>query len=238
MRVLGLVGVFQSREEATYVLTELRPTLDAEADKAGYVLLGTAGVGSVVLFSRNPITSMEELRKTKLWRWEGEEVELVHGEAMGLSAVPSSLEDAAKAYKEGRVDGFYAVPMAALAFQWFAQTRYVTDLRTGYLQGCFIISHAAFDALPPEYRAVLRSADSKLILRFDAVSDQQEGALLGGVFEKQGLEVIPVNAKFRAEFFEAARDARERLGEKLVPKALLTKVLEILADYRAEHAAK
>ncbi len=41
--------------------------------------------------------------------------------------------------------------------------------------------------------------------------------------------------QFRAEFFDAARSMRERMGDKLVPLALLQRVLGMLADYRAEH---
>jgi hypothetical protein len=46
---------------------------------------------------------------------------------------------------------------------------------------------------------------------------------------------VPVTPAFRAEFFEAARVAREKLGDQLVPRALLQKVMSMLADYRAEH---
>ena len=56
-----------------------------------------------------------------------------------------------------------------------------------------------------------------------------------GVFEKQGLKHVPVSDTFRAEYFAAARAARERLGDKLVPRALMEHVLALLADYRAEH---
>ncbi len=235
MRVLGLVGVFQSRDEATHVITALGPTLEKEAAQAGFVLLGTAGVGSVVIFSRDPITSMEQLRSRKLWRWEGEEVEFMHTREMGLGAVQSSLEDAARAYQSKRVDGFYAVPMAALAFQWSSQVRYVTDLKTGFLQGCMMVKRSSMDALPMKYRDLLRSLTSRLTIRFDEVGKQDEDKLLGGVFERRGLKPVPVSAKFRAEFFDASRQARERLSDRLVPKELLTRALELLADFRAEH---
>jgi len=46
---------------------------------------------------------------------------------------------------------------------------------------------------------------------------------------------VSVNATFRAEFFAAAKAARDRLGERLVPPALLEKVLRLLVDYRVEH---
>jgi hypothetical protein len=96
----------------------------------------------------------------------------------------------------------------------------------------------AVDALPQQHRDALRMATARLAVRFDAVSRRQDDALLGGVFAKQGLKVTPVSAKFRAEFFEAARVARDRAGEKIVPRELLARVLQLLADYRAEHGSR
>jgi TRAP-type C4-dicarboxylate transport system substrate-binding protein len=235
MRALGLIGVFQSREEAAAVTAELKPTLEAEAARSGFTLLGTAGIGSIMIFSRNPLTSMAELRKTKLWRWEGETVQLAMGKAMGLDMVSTRLEDGGKTYDQGAVDGFFAVPMAALAFQWFAQTRYITDLRTGYLMGCFVVSSRAFDALPGDAQAALREAGAKLVVRVEDTGRREDDALMNGIFQKQGLKKVAVSERFRAEFFDAARVAREKLGDKLVPKDALGRVLEALTDYRSEH---
>ncbi len=238
MRVLALIGLFQSRDEATYVVDELRPTLEKEAEQNGYMLLATAGLGPILIFTREPIDSMSQLKKTHLWRWEGEEVGVQLGKEMGLQAVPGSLEAAARSYEDGKVDGFFAVPAASLAFQWFAQARYLIDLRTGYLMGCGLMSTRAVDKLPQQHRDALRMASARLSVRFDDVSRRQDDALLGGVFAKQGLKVTPVSAKFRAEFFDAARAARDRAGDKVVPKDLLARVLQLLVDYRAEHGGK
>lgn len=235
MRALGLIGVFQSREEAAAVTAELKPTLEAEAAKSGFTLLGTAGIGSILVFSRNPVTSMAELRKTRLWRWEGETVQLAMGKAMGLQMVSTRLEDGGKTYDKGDVDGFFAVPMAALAFQWFAQTRYITDLRTGYLMGCFVVSTRSFDALPADAQAALREAGAKLVVRVEDTGRREDDALMNGIFQKQGLKRVPVSERFRAEFFDAARVAREKLGDQLVPREALARVLEALTDYRSEH---
>jgi TRAP-type C4-dicarboxylate transport system substrate-binding protein len=238
MHVLALIGLFQSRDEATYVIDELRPSLEEEAKKSGFVLMGTAGLGPIMVFSRQPVTSMSELKKTRLWRWEGEEVEVQLGKDMGLHAQAGTLEESSKVYDGGKVDGFFAVPAAALAFQWFAQARYLLDLRTSYLMGCALMTTRAVDALPQQHRDALRMATARLAVRFDDVSRRQDDALLGGVFAKQGLKVTPVSAKFRAEFFEAARVARDRVDDKIVPRALLAHVLQLLADYRSEHGSR
>jgi TRAP-type C4-dicarboxylate transport system substrate-binding protein len=73
-RIQGLPGVFQSREEVAYVTERLRPTLYAEADRNGFAMLVTTGLGPQIIFSRKPIRSFAELKKVKLWRWSVDEV--------------------------------------------------------------------------------------------------------------------------------------------------------------------
>ena len=60
--------------------------------------------------------------------------------------------------REERVDGFIAIPTAALAYQWSAQARYFTPLRVGFLPGCMVMANAALDALPIEQQQALRHA--------------------------------------------------------------------------------
>jgi TRAP-type transport system periplasmic protein len=234
-RAISLIGVFQTREEANHVIYEMRPDLEKEAARAGFTLIGTASLGTIIVFSRTPITTMAELRKTKLWRWEGEVAHIKMGKAMGLSAVPGKLEAAGKLYDSGSVDGFFAIPVAALAFQWFAQARYITEIPTGYLFGCFLVSNSWLDKLPPEYRAAVGEAGARMAVRIDDSGFRQDSALMGKIFTNQGLKKVPVSERFRAEFFEAARSSREKVGGELVPPSTLDRVLRLLADYRSEH---
>jgi hypothetical protein len=47
--------------------------------------------------------------------------------------------------------------------------------------------------------------------------------------------MVPLSPALRAQYFESARAARERLGDKLLTRALLDEVMRLLADYRAEN---
>ena len=236
MRIQGLPGVFQSREEAAYVIERMRGTLEEETRRAGFELLIATGLGPEVVFSRTPVRSMAELRKARLWRWAADEVGIAMAHEMGLSVVPTDLEAAAKAYDDGRSDGFIAIPTAALAFQWSTQARYITDLRPGYLTGCVVVAHRAIDRLAAEEQKLFRSSFAKYDALFQEVGRRQDEALLGGLFQKQGLKPIPPSEGFRSEFFETARGARERAATRFVSRATLDRVLKMLADYRAEHA--
>jgi TRAP-type C4-dicarboxylate transport system substrate-binding protein len=236
MKIQGLSGVFQSREEAAYVMERLRPTLEQETRRAGFELLIVTGLGPDVVFSRTPVHSMAQLRKLKLWRWSADEVGIAMSHEMGLSVVPTDLDAAGKAYDSHRIDGFIAIPTAALAFQWSAQARYITDLRPGYLTGCVAVAHRALDRLTAEQQKTVRVLFAKYDALFQEMGRRQDDALLGGLFQKQGLEPVPPNEGFRSEFFEAARAARERAAMRFVSRATLDRVLKLLADYRAEHA--
>ncbi len=236
MKIQGLAGVFQSREEASYVMDRLRPTLEEETRRAGFELLITSGLGPEVLFSRTPVRTMAELRKMRMWRWSADEPGIAMSHEMGLTVVPMDLDVAGKAYDERNIDGFIAIPTAALAFQWSARARYITDLRPGYLTGCVAVAHRALDRMTAEQQKTFRTLFAKYDVLFQEMGRRQDEALLGGLFQKQGLKPIPPSEGFRSEFFEAARSARERAATRFVPRATLDRVLKWLADYRAEHA--
>ena len=234
MRILRIPGLVQDRKQATYLIGRLRPTADAQFRKAGYVNLAYTLLGPSVLFTRQPIRTWDELKRLSLWRWDLDEVSNAMLRGAGLQIVALPLERAGSAYDDKRIDGFSALPAAALAFQWSAQARYFTELPMDYLVGCVVVATRAFDALPLDERQALVGAMGKLALRAQDLEERMSEALFGSLFEKQGMRHAPPSKLLWAEFFENARDARMRLADKLVDRALLTRVLGWLGDYHAE----
>jgi TRAP-type C4-dicarboxylate transport system substrate-binding protein len=234
MRVLRLPGLFQNRDEARDVMSKLQPQVEAEARQAGFVMIGSAGLGSDIFFTRTPVHSLGELRQVKLWRWDVDGGAVMMSREMGLKVVPTPLYQARESYVRGLVDGFVAAPSAALAFQWSAEAHYVLDLVSAYLYGCLLMSERTYQKLTPAEQAALRAGTARTLVGIEELGRKQDAQLLGGLFQKQGLRVVAVSPTFRAEYFAAAKAARDRLGEKLVPPALLEKVLRLLADHRVE----
>ncbi|HEX5059720.1 MAG TPA: TRAP transporter substrate-binding protein DctP, partial [Kofleriaceae bacterium] len=106
MRVLDVIGLFQNQEEAQHVLNQLRPTLTKEAHDNGYALLATGSLGPIIMFSREPITSMADLQKSRLWTWDLNTVFIKEGTEMKIPIVGTGLTQAQKAFDEKRTDGF------------------------------------------------------------------------------------------------------------------------------------
>ncbi|MDB4964638.1 MAG: TRAP-type C4-dicarboxylate transport system, substrate-binding protein [Myxococcales bacterium] len=235
MRVFNVPGIIQGRDEANFLSQKMQHDYATEAQRNGFALLFTSGLGPTLLFTRTPVKTMDELRQIKVWRWNLDEWGVLATREMGLPVYAAALVDATRLYEEGQIGGFTTVPSAALAFQWSTQARYITELPVGYVQGCMLLSNRAWDRLSVHHRDAVMSAAAKCSHRFEEVGRHEEEQLLGGLFERQGLKKVALSTALRAQYFEAARAARERLGDKLLPRALLDQVMRLLADYRAEH---
>jgi TRAP-type C4-dicarboxylate transport system substrate-binding protein len=238
LRAIAIPGLFQTREEGVAVSARLAPVMEEEAHGEGFALLGVTTLGQDVLFTKAPVRSLAELRKQRLWRWDGDLAGIETARAMGLTIVPTPLHEAARAFEAGRLDGFMAIPTAALAFQWSARTRYLTSLRVGHLNGCIVVADRAFDRLPVEHQQAMRAAVTKLAGRLDEISRREDGELVGGLFERQGLTAMAPSAAFRGDFFAAAGKARAALGEAVVPRAVIDRVLKALSEVRAARGGK
>jgi TRAP-type C4-dicarboxylate transport system substrate-binding protein len=181
------------------------------------------------------VHNLAELRRLKLWRWDLEPEGVEVARALGLQVVPLPLAEAGRAFEDGRIDGFIALPLAALAFGWTVQAHYLTYLRISYLPGGVVVSARALQALPPPYRDIVRAEGAALLARVDEAGRLADKQLLGGLLQKQGMTVVPVSDSFRSEFFAAAKAARDQLQMKMLPRQLLDRVLKQLAEYRALH---
>jgi TRAP-type C4-dicarboxylate transport system substrate-binding protein len=237
LAVLRVVGLFRSREEVAFVLGKLGPTLEQEFVKSGFHSLANSVFGSEVLFSQKPVRSMADFRALRWWTWSAFNVDRIWQDTMPLLGVRSSLatpiEQLASDLGQGRVDGFVAVPSVALAYQWTTLVPYVTELDTAMLPACLVVSTAALDPLPLEEQQAIRAAGAKLRVRWNDTTATLDRALLDGLLQKQGMKRVPVSPELRKEFYAAAQAAREKLGERLVPAALLARVEQLLAEFRA-----
>jgi TRAP-type C4-dicarboxylate transport system substrate-binding protein len=233
LSVVRLVALFQTRDEAIYVLGRLRPVLDEEFRKAGFANLGLGVFGIDALFSRQPVRTLADLRAGHYWVWSLDPVWQATLPELGVKMVATPLDELGSAYARHELDGFFAVPSAALAYQWSTQASYVAELDAAVLPACVVIANAAMDPLSIELQQVLRNSAAKFMLRFNQVSQELEAELMNGLFEKQGLIKVPVSRELRAELAAAAHAARVRLGDRLAPPALVDSVEKLLVEYRA-----
>jgi TRAP-type C4-dicarboxylate transport system substrate-binding protein len=233
--VLKIPGLFQSRDEAAFVMNRLKPTVDKESRAAGFINLGEGAVGSVILFTRRPFKTLSELRQLRLWSGRDE---VMSGQlaSLGFKVSLDHIADVNKKIADGALDGALTTPQVALAYQWTPHLKYFMDLRVSLIFSCLMVSAASFEALPIDAQRAVRTTVARLQKRMEQLNQQTDDSLLSTVFVKQGLERLAVDPQLRAEFFDAARALRDRAAVKVVTPELLQQVLSLLAEFRAEHA--
>lgn len=232
LQALRLAGPFRSESEERAILQRLRPRLEEEMRKDGFQLLAVARFGEEVIFSREPVRSMADLRRQRFWTWSLDKIWAPTLTMMGVRTLPLPIEEAAAAYDDGRIDGFVAIPTALLAYQWSARARYFVELRAGFLPGCIVMHQRAFDALRMPERQALQAAVAKFIVRFEDLNATQDRVLLNGLLQKQGMHRIAPSERLVADYMAAAEKALRQVGEKAVPAALLGEIRGWLDELR------
>jgi TRAP-type C4-dicarboxylate transport system substrate-binding protein len=233
LRATTVFGLFRTPAEEDYVLARIRSRVDDELHHNGFVNLGVVPFGNMIVFSRHPVRGLADLRRGTYWVWDIDPIWRTQLAALGMHVAPLSVDQGARAFESGQTDGFMSTPAIALGLQWSALARYYTNLPVRFLPACFVIAERALDPLPIAQQTALRGAAAKLMVQFGQTVRAQDAQLLGGLLDRQGLQRVAEDARFASEFSDAARGARERLGDKLVPREVLQRVLDLLSELRS-----
>jgi TRAP-type C4-dicarboxylate transport system substrate-binding protein len=230
MRVLRMVGAVQTLDEAEVVIARMKKQLDDEFADTGFVSLGTVPFGSDIIFSRNPVASLADLRKRPLWAWSLEGTFAHDAEQLGLSVVKLPVAEAAKAYDDKKIDGFMGSPALFVGYQWSARTHYFTPIKMSVVPLCVLVSARALEGLDEGQKRALWATAGKTMSRIAQAARKMEDELLAQDLEKQGLKRVEPSQSFRLELFEEARLAHAK--ENADTKELLAQVRRWIADPR------
>jgi TRAP-type transport system periplasmic protein len=236
VRVLDLPFLFDTDEEIEHVYEKMNAHFKSRYEEKGYVLLGWVPVGWVHFFSQNPIASVEDLRQSKPWMWEGDPLVEQAYKGMGVQPIPLSITDVLLSLQTGMVDTVYSSTQGALALQWFTKVKHVTQLRMGYATGGILISKKKFDKLPTTYQAAVKKIGAECLQELVQLI-KNDNLKAHKVLEKNGVKWVDLpEEKEMAQFHEAGVVARKNLAGKTIPAKLLEEVLGHLKEFRNRQA--
>ncbi len=233
-RILDLPYLFKDAAEADVVLDGLFSDMGALFLDKGYVLLGWAEVGFVHFFTQEPVRSIDDLKAQKMWIWEGDPLAGAYFSELGLKPVPLALPDVLTSFQTGLINGAYASPYGASVLQWQSRVKYVSDRPMADAAGAVLVSSKIFNKLSPEHQQILRDV-SRRKLRELTMASREDNQLALQAFIDSGIErVSPESDAMAARFEEIGVTVQDKLAGDLFDKALLEKVRQLLAQYRAQ----
>jgi len=233
VRVMDAPFLFRNTNEIDQVLSKFSKTFDGYLEKAGFVNLGSAEVGLVYTFTNQPIRATEDMKRTKMWVWEGDPIAEAAFKVLDVHPIPLSLPDVMTSLQTGLIDSVYGSPMAVVALQWFTKTKYIYGVPMANASGAILVSKKFLDNLPADSKAVLLDLGKKYTAKITDLSRTENTQALTAL-QKQGLTLtLPSSPDALEKYEELGRKARRSLAGRMYPAELLDQVEKAVEEARA-----
>lgn len=237
-RLLDSPWLFRSRAELEHVRTKFAKEFEASVEKGGFVVLGWTDLGSVYVFSKSPIAGPDDMKKAKMWVWEGDPIPAAAYKALGVSPVPLSVVDVMQSLQTGMIDAVYGPPLGVVALQWFQRVKNIYPVPMAESTGAVMISKKFFDALPADQRAALVEVSARHLKRLNQLTDAENDKALESL-KAQGLTLTAKpGADTMKRYEDLGRAASKELAGRVYDPKLLDAVEKELAAFRARKTAK
>jgi len=238
VNLYGIPLLFRSLEEVDYVRERIDPVLAEGLEAAGFVSFGFVEGGFAQIMANEPISTVEDMRRRKVWNPEGDPIGVMVLEAMGLAPVVLPPTDVLTGLQTGLIDVVAASPVVALVLQWHTKVRYVTDLPVAYSVGILAIDGRAFSRLSTDDQSIVHDVMGRVISDLDAAA-REDNRQAQQVLRDSGLEFVPVDPSD----VPAWRTTIEGLYPALrtrddIEPQVFDRLLDVLSRYRAETVAR
>jgi TRAP-type C4-dicarboxylate transport system substrate-binding protein len=225
---------FDSYPELDAVLDKMTPLLKQRLEAKGFVLLNWGHGGWLYFFSKNPVVTVDDLKKSKMFWLSGDDAMVQRWKAQGFQPVPLSAVDILSGLQTGMIDAYPTTPLIALSLQWYKSTPYMSSVGLDPLVGGLVMTKAAWNKLTPADRAAVSAACSKAEKRLKADVPRQDTTAVAEM-RKRGLTVTKVPPQVVTGYRAMAQSFATSMRGAIVPEDILDMAIKERDAYRAAH---
>ena len=236
IQAYSLPFLFRSFEEVDHVRGQTDALLLDSLQRRGFTSFGLMEGGFVYLMTQTPVASIADLRATKVWAPEGDQISRIAYDELGVSAIPLPLSDVLTGLQTGLIETIGASPVAAIALQWHTRVKFLTNAPVLYLYGSLVIQNRALHRLERRDADVLNQvlrATSRQLNDENRLDNQQARVALG----KRGIETVTPNAAEMMQWRNIVNKAVTRLADSAgkFSSDLIPRIQQAIAAYRNDH---
>ena len=218
--VFNVPMFFTSYPELYATLAKLEPVLRARLEAKGFILLSWGHGGWVYFFTKQPIQTVDGLRKTKMFIWAGDDQMFNVWKAKGFNPVPLAATDIMTGLQTGMIDSYPTTPLLGLTLQWYRQTPNMVGMGMAPLVGGLVMTKAAWLKLPEADRIKVQAACDRMERRLEVDVPKQDTTAVTEM-QKRGLKLNVVAGANAAAFSAVAEEfATAMAGIRIPPEVL------------------
>jgi TRAP-type C4-dicarboxylate transport system substrate-binding protein len=237
---LGLYGLsmsFQSEEEANFVRSRMDSKIEAGLEDAGFVSFGFAATGFAMIMSKEPVGSLDDLKGTRVWVPEGDEVSRRTMQAMAVTPIPLPITDVYTGLQTGALDIIAMSSVGAVILQYHTKVKYITDVPLVYTMGFMVISKKAFAKISAEDQLIVREVLSSLYSKYNKLNFEDDREAKQALFNAGLKPVVPTTAELERLEAVLRKTNLEMAQDGVVSLELYEEMMGHVEEYRREHSA-
>ena len=218
-----LPAMFESPEEFLRAYTALRPDLEAGFTRSGVALVHLSPALGPRMFSTREVRVPTDLRACRPWQWHEDPIlPTLYSEA-GATGVPLALPEVLGALQTRRVDTVYAPPFAAIALQWSAHVRFMSERSASGSLSAVVISQATWESLSESDRSTVRDVFGQVatVFRPTFVRAERDAEQ---TLRTRGITVVNLTDPERAQWRALFGRVRSRLAGTIAEPGWIDRV--------------
>jgi TRAP-type transport system periplasmic protein len=230
--VFNIPMFFTSYPELYATLDKLEPVLRQRLDAKGFVLLSWGHGGWVYFFTKAPVSTVDELRRTKMFVWAGDDQMVALWKNLGFQPVPLAATDIMTGLQTGMIDSYPTTPLLGLTLQWYRQTPNMVGIGMAPLVGGLVMTKTAWAKIAPADQQRILASCAKLERRLEVEVPRQDTTAIVEM-QKRGLRVNSVVGVAAAQFRATAEQFAGGMKGIRVPPDILDLARRERDAYRA-----
>ena len=232
VQLYNLPLIFRDLSEVDAVRARLDQVLLAGMERNGFVAFGIAEVGMAYAMSRRPATTLQAMRRAKVWSPEGDISVARALDTFGIAPIPLTVVDVLPGLQTGLIDTVASPPVAAVALQWHTQLDYVLDIPLMYVYGLLAVSERRFRRLSDADAAAVRRILADAVAEADRRNRGDHDATMQ-VLISQGLKLETPAPDELANWRRLGKQAEVRwVREGIISDGLYQQLVAALAAVR------
>ena len=222
---------FESYDELNEVTASLTPEIAKRVEAKGFVLLNWGHGGWTQVFTKKPVRTLDELKKTKLWTSAGNDRMVQWFKTNGFEPRAMAMTDIMTGLTTGMIEAVPTTPLAAMLFQWYRQTPNMIDIGLAPVIGATVVTKKTWNAIPAADKPKLLAAAAAVQKRLQDDVPKQDAASIAAM-KRSGLNVTDATGP---EWRQALDALAKTMRGEMVPPDMFDRAVKARDEFRKKH---
>ncbi len=232
-QIYGQLMKFSSIAEVNYVRKYMDKYIVDGLEKAGLITFGLAGGGFAYIMSTDPVETVHDLRRQKVWIPDNGEVITDDIKAFGINPIPLSLVNVKPSMQTGVIDTIATSPVGAIILQWHTEVSYLIDMPFVYLFAALAINKKSFLKISEQDRKVVKTEMGKVFKEIGEQNIIDNNKALQAL-KNQGIKFISPSKDALNEWrSRAAKGSKLKIKSGVINKDAAASLDKYIAEYKA-----